>query len=147
MVIFIDKLKITEVPEPIVIENMAARAPEMSPLAVRAARLAQQCASPTKLPESTPTPVRLVLGTMTIGPALGTEHMDGTHTTMPSYCQTPPEVAVQQLHALIMTSAARVPSGPEAGKVRRMVQRAFIIFSHMASNSSICGLRIVQDDA
>lgn len=67
--------------------------------------------------EATPPTVRLVLGTMTMGPATGTSHMDGQHTTMPSYCQTPPEVAMQQLQALVDCPAARVSSGPEAGKV------------------------------
>lgn len=67
--------------------------------------------------EATPPAVRLVLGTMTMGPAAGTDHMDGQHTTMPSYCQTPPDVALEQLQALVDCPAARVSSGPEAGKV------------------------------
>ena len=61
--------------------------------------------------------VELVLGTMTIGPAIGSAHMDGTHTEMPSYCQTPPEVAEAQLHAMIACSHARATSGPDKGKL------------------------------
>ena len=40
--------------------------------------------------------VRIVLGTMTMGPTLGDDHMDGTFTTMPMSCQTPPDVAEAQ---------------------------------------------------
>ena len=60
---------------------------------------------------------RIVLGTMTFGPALGSDHMDGSHTSMPMNCQTPPDVAEAQLRALADCAAAQVGEGPEAGKV------------------------------
>ena len=83
---------------------------------------------------------RLVLGTMTIGPAVGDAHSDGTHTnmmscTLPHYsfhrpadrwlslqrrgtgCQTPPDVAAAQLRALVDAAhAAAGPGAPEEGK-------------------------------
>ena len=61
--------------------------------------------------------VELVLGTMTIGPAIGSAHMDGTHTEMPSFCQTPPEVAEAQLRAIVACTHARATSGPDKGKL------------------------------
>jgi aflatoxin B1 aldehyde reductase len=63
------------------------------------------------------TSVRVVLGTMTIGPAIGNAHMTGEHCDLPAWCQTPPDVALQQLQALASCAHARVASGPEAGKV------------------------------
>jgi len=56
-----------------------------------------------------------VLGTMTMGPEIGSKHMDGKYTTMPMHCQTPPDVAEAQLRAFAAT--AQVMGGPEAGKV------------------------------
>ena len=61
--------------------------------------------------------VRLVLGTMTIGPAIGNAHVDGTVNALPAWCQTPPEVARLQLINLIHCPAALVTFGPETGKV------------------------------
>ena len=61
--------------------------------------------------------VELVLGTMTIGPAVGNAHMDGSHTEMPSYCQTPPEVAEAQLRAMAACEHARATAGPDKGKL------------------------------
>ena len=60
--------------------------------------------------------VRVVLGTMTMGPAIGDQHNDNAHSPLPSYCQTPPDVALQQLQLLIAAPHARVKEGPEAGK-------------------------------
>jgi aryl-alcohol dehydrogenase-like predicted oxidoreductase len=60
--------------------------------------------------------VRLILGTMTIGPAVGNAHIDGSKNGLPAWCQTPPDVAAQQLQALVNCPAALVQSGPEAGK-------------------------------
>ena len=61
--------------------------------------------------------MRVVLGTMTMGPAVGSAHADGTHTDLAAFCQTPPVVALAQLQALCDCPAARVVSGPEKGKV------------------------------
>ena len=49
--------------------------------------------------------------------AVGNDHVDGTHTDMKSWCQTPPEVALAQLQALVACPHARVKGGPEDGKV------------------------------
>jgi ankyrin repeat protein len=51
--------------------------------------------------------VRIIMGTMTIGPAVGDAHSDGTHTAMQSWCQTPPDAAAQQLRALASTDRNR----------------------------------------
>lgn len=61
--------------------------------------------------------VRVILGTMTMGPAVGGDHCDGSHNDLDAYCQTPPSVALEQLRALCACPAARVASGPEQGKV------------------------------
>lgn len=61
--------------------------------------------------------VRLILGTMTIGPSIGNNHADGKHGKLPYWCQTPPDVARAQLKALCSSDAALVKDGPEKGKV------------------------------
>lgn len=65
------------------------------------------------------TPVRIILGTMTIGPAVGNKHVvDGAkNNPLPAYCQTPPSVAEEQLKALVAAAVALVRNGPEVGKV------------------------------
>lgn len=60
--------------------------------------------------------VRIVLGTMTFGPAVGNAHIDGKYNPLPAYCQTPPSCAKAQLLALLNSPAALVEDGPEKGK-------------------------------
>ena len=56
------------------------------------------------LPTMSATPVSVILGTMTIGPAVGDEHSKSRDwTDTPAYCQTPPEDALEQLN--MFTSA------------------------------------------
>ena len=57
------------------------------------------------------------MGTMTIGPAHGNAHIDGSKNPLPAWCQTNPEEAAEQLQALLNCPAATVVAGPEAGKV------------------------------
>lgn len=61
--------------------------------------------------------VRIILGTMTIGPAIGNAHANGSVNALPAFCQTPPSAAHSQLLALVSSARALVKSGPEAGKV------------------------------
>jgi hypothetical protein len=61
--------------------------------------------------------VRAVMGTMTMGPGVGDAHMDGKHSTLPSWCQTPPDVAAAQLAAFASCPDAMIVGGPEDGKV------------------------------
>lgn len=63
--------------------------------------------------------IRVALGTMTIGPAIGSAHITGEHSLLPSYCQTPPEDALRQIELLVATERAFNPLSdvPEAGKV------------------------------
>eukprot|EP00808_Paulinella_micropora_P015491 g11393.t1 len=69
-------------------------------------------------------PVRVVLGTMTMGPAIGKDHCDGSVTDMPMWAQTPPSVAFAQLKAFTGCAEAVVRSGPEQGKY--LIDTAFI---------------------
>lgn len=51
-------------------------------------------------------PVCVVLGTMTMGPAMGDDHVKNRESSdLPAYCQTPPEDALEQLR--IFTSSSR----------------------------------------
>eukprot|EP00457_Paulinella_chromatophora_P005414 gb/GEZN01005431.1/.p1 GENE.gb/GEZN01005431.1/~~gb/GEZN01005431.1/.p1 ORF type:complete len:463 (+),score=60.70 gb/GEZN01005431.1/:97-1485(+) len=61
-------------------------------------------------------PVRVIMGTMTIGPAVGKEHIDGSLIDLPMYAQTPPSVALAQLKALLSCREAMIKEGPEQGK-------------------------------
>lgn len=60
--------------------------------------------------------VRVILGTMTFGPAVGNAHI-AANSPLKMWCQTPPDVARAQLNALANTPHAIVQSGPEQGKV------------------------------
>jgi len=61
--------------------------------------------------------VRVILGTMTIGPAIGNSHDDGKYAPLKFWCQTPPDVARAQLKALCSSDVALVKDGPEKGKM------------------------------
>ena len=90
-------------------------------IAKQEARIAAEGGSTAMVEEGVPpggsSCVRVVLGTMTMGPAVGNAHVDGTHTAMKSWCQTPPDVAALQLKALFACPHACVKGGPEDGKV------------------------------
>ena len=98
--------------------------------------------------EATPPMVRIVLGTMTIGPSVGDAHSDGTHTGMKSWCQTPPEVAAEQLKALVAAAHAYTGSGePEERKVLVDTASAYqnwqtekILGDIFAANPELCGV-------